>query len=142
MFHDHVGSGTDVWALAGLMHAILSGGFFLFHSYYGVQKEVLREVILILGKLPEKWWNRWSERSEYFDKSDKFMGKRSLTSGNLLKIWLDRMSSDELSEFRSIILKMVTYEIADRISAAEVELLIAESWKVSHIPELAGATAA
>lgn len=138
MFQDYVGPGTDVWALAVLMHTILSGGHFLFDSVHGIQQEVLREMVLILGKLPEKWWNKWSEKSEYFDESGKFVGDNTRlppVSGNLLKIFPNRMADDELSELRRIILRMVPYEIADRIPVAEVELWIEDSWSGSRVQQ-------
>ncbi|KAF8488912.1 kinase-like domain-containing protein [Gautieria morchelliformis] len=67
IFHDHVSPGVDVWALAVLMHMVLSGGSLLFVSPDGIKKEVLREMVLTLGKLPDKWWTKWEDRSKRCD---------------------------------------------------------------------------
>ena len=44
IFHDVVNPAVDVWALAVLIHMVLSGGSLLFNSYHGVKQEVLREM--------------------------------------------------------------------------------------------------
>lgn len=48
------GPPMDIWALAVLMHAILSRNCGLFDSYHGIDEEIVREMVLILGKLPHK----------------------------------------------------------------------------------------
>jgi serine/threonine-protein kinase SRPK3 len=134
IFHGHISPAVDVWALAVLIHMVLSGGGLLFNSYHGIQKVVLREMVLTLGKLPDRWWTKWEDRSEYFDKNGTFIGDRKrLTpvSGKLLKIPSDRMEGEELKELESVIRMMVTYGIVDRISAAEVVRLTPESWMMS-----------
>jgi serine/threonine protein kinase len=136
VFHDRISPATDMWALAVLMHMVLSGGYLLFDSYRGITKEVLRETVLTLGKLPDRWWTKWEDRSEYFDENGTFIGDRTKLppiSGNFLKIPSDRMEGDELKELEGVIRMMVSYEITDRISAAEVVRLTPESWmKGSH----------
>ena len=123
IFHGQVGPAVDVWALAVLMHMVLSGGCLLFNSYNRIEKQVLREMVLILGKLPDKWWTKWADRSEYFDDNATFIGdetKLSPVSGKFLKIASDRMGMEELKGLEKVIRMMVSYEIMDRISAAEV----------------------
>jgi serine/threonine protein kinase len=94
IFHDHVSPAVDVWALAVLIHMVLSGGSFLFYSYYGIKQEVLREMVLTLGKLPDRWWTKWEDRSQYFDENGTFIGDRTKlppVSGKFLKIPPHRM---------------------------------------------------
>ena len=134
IFHDRIGPAVDIWALAVLIHMLLSGGSLLFNSYRGIQKEILREMVLTLGKLPDRWWTKWEDRSEYFDENGTFIGDRMklpLVSGKFLKIPSDRMEGEELKELESLIRKMVSYGIMDRISAAEAVRLMPESWS-SH----------
>jgi serine/threonine-protein kinase SRPK3 len=131
IFHDHVSPAVDVWALAVLIHVVLSRGFFLFDSYYGIKQEVLREMVLTLGKLPDRWWTKWEDRSQYFDENGKFIGDLKMlppVSGKFLKIPPDRMEAKELKELERVIRMMVSYEAMDRISAAEVARLTRESW--------------
>jgi len=118
IFHDHISPAVDVWALAVLIHMVLSGGFHLFNSYRGIQKEVLREMVLTLDGGPSG-----EDRSEYFDKNATFIGNKTKLppmSGKLLKIPSDRMEGEELEELERVIHMMVSYGITDRISAAEV----------------------
>jgi len=136
IFHDHISPAVDVWALAVLMHMVLSGGYLLFNSYNGINNEVLMEMVLTLGKLPDRWWTKWGDRSEYFDENGTFVGDRTKlppVSGKFLKIPSDRMEKEELEGLERIIRMMVSYEIMDRISAAEVAQLAPQSWmKSSH----------
>ena len=111
---------------------VLSGGL-LFNSYAGIRNEVLSEMVMTLGKFPDKWWTTWEDRSEYFDENGTFIGDRkilTLASGKFLKIFTDRMEG-ELKELESVTRKMVSYEVGDRISAAEVVRLMPESWMMS-----------
>ncbi|KAF8482197.1 kinase-like domain-containing protein [Gautieria morchelliformis] len=131
ILHDHVSPAVDVWALAVLVHLVLSGGSFLFISYHGIKNEVLREMVLTLGKLPDRWWTRWEDRSEYFDENGSFIGDRTKLppiSGKFLKIPSDRMEMEELEGVEKLIRMMVSYGVTDRISAAEVVQLTPQSW--------------
>ena len=132
MFHDHeVSPAVDVWALAVLIHMVLSRGIFLFDSYYGIKQEVLREMVLTLGKLPDRWWTQWEDRAQYFDQNGTFIGDRTKLppmSGKFLKIPPDRMEAKELEELEKVIHMMVSYSVIDRISSAEVVRLTRESW--------------
>ncbi|KAF8488915.1 kinase-like domain-containing protein [Gautieria morchelliformis] len=136
IFHDHVSPGVDVWALAVLMHMVLSGGSLLFVSPDGIKKEVLREMVLTLGKLPDRWWTKWEDRSEYFDENGLFIGDRTHfpgVSGQFLKMPSERMETEELEGLEKLFRMMVSYGVTDRISAAEVVQLTPQSWmKGSH----------
>jgi hypothetical protein len=93
-------------------------------------------MVLTLGKLPDRWWTKWEDRSLYFDENGTFIGDRTKlppVSGKFLKIPPDRMEPKELEELERVIRMMVSYGVMDRISAAEVVQLTPESWmKSSH----------
>lgn len=55
IFHDRITPGVDVWALAVMMHVLLSGGMPLFPSRQGLQSEVLCQMVLSLGKPPDRY---------------------------------------------------------------------------------------
>ncbi|KAF8521833.1 kinase-like domain-containing protein [Gautieria morchelliformis] len=135
ILHDHVSPAADVWALAVLMHLVLSGGCF-FDSPHRIKKEVLSEMVLTLGKLPDRWWSKWEDRLEYFDENGSFIGDRTKLppiSGKFLKMPSDRMEMEELEGLEKLIRMMVSYGVTDRISAAEVVQLTPQSWmKSSH----------
>ncbi|KAF8485412.1 kinase-like domain-containing protein [Gautieria morchelliformis] len=121
LLHDHVSPAVDVWALAVLMHLVLSGGSLLFFFM------VLREMVLTLGKLPDRWWTKWEDRSEYFDENGSFIGDRTRLlpiSGKLLWIHSHRMEMEELKVLEKLIRMMVSYEVVE---------LTPQSWmKSSH----------
>ena len=128
IFHNHISPAVDVWALAVLEPY---GGSLLFTSYNGIKKEVLREMVLTLGELPDGWWTKWEDKSEYFDENGTFIGdmtKLPPVSGKFLKIPSDRMGMEELKGLERVIRMMVSYGITDRISAAEVVQLTPPSW--------------
>ncbi|KAF9463673.1 kinase-like domain-containing protein [Collybia nuda] len=134
-FRDYVSPATDVWALAILIRIILRGGFPFFFSYYEMKKEVLREMVATLGKLPDKWWTKWEDRSEYFDENGMFIVDKKISpaaSRNFLSIPSNWMDEEELNELEIIVRKMVPYELTDRISATEVVRLLSESWTKSR----------
>ncbi|KAF8149448.1 kinase-like domain-containing protein [Crassisporium funariophilum] len=129
IFHSPISPATDVWALAVLMHMILSGGMSLFSSYRGDEDEVVREMVLILGKLPEPWWRQWKGRKEWFDGNGIFTGDRTKlppVSGKLVKVF--GMGEEDRKAFERLVKKMVCYEMKDRISADEVVRLIPATW--------------
>ena len=141
IFHNHVSPAVDVWALAVLMHMVLSGGSLLFSSYNGIEEEVLREMVLTLGKLPDRRWTKWVDRSEYFDENGTFIGDRTKlppVSGKFLKIPSDRMEMEELQELERVIRMMVSYGIMDWISVAEVVQLMPQSWIKSGHKDMGG----
>ncbi|KAF8075210.1 kinase-like domain-containing protein [Lyophyllum atratum] len=121
---------SDIWALAVLMHMILSiGGYNMpFHSDYGITKELVREMVRSLGKLPQRWWTRWAERREYFDENGVFLGDRK---GLISLVHLsprDGTSEEDVRVFEHLLRKMLCYEMKDRISADEVVRLIPAAW--------------
>ena len=88
-------------------------------------------MVLTLGKLPDRWWAKWVDRSEYFDENGTFIGDKTKlppVSGKFLKIPSDRMEMEELEGLERVIRMMVSYRIMDRISAAEVVQLMPQSW--------------
>jgi serine/threonine-protein kinase SRPK3 len=122
---------SDVWAFAVLTHVFLSGGFELFMSNYGKLNEILREMVLVLGKFPERWWSKWAERGQYFDDYGNWIADpKCLTkvSGLLIKIPARRMDGQEKVYFEQMIRKMVAYEPSERATMAEVVKLIPHGW--------------
>lgn len=138
IFEDLISPATDVWAMAVFVHTVLSGGADLFISLHGLNKEVLREMVLTLGKLPERWWTTWENRSEFFDEDGTLTADRKkLPRGSVrfLKISSSRMGEKELIELEKVLRIMVSYEIRDRIPTSEVVRLLSKSWMGSDQSE-------
>ncbi len=47
---------SDVWALACTMYEIRAG-YPLFETFIGQLNDILRQMVEMLGKLPEPWWS-------------------------------------------------------------------------------------
>ncbi|TDL22493.1 kinase-like protein [Rickenella mellea] len=119
---------TDIWALAVLMHAIFTGGCGLFLD--GRDDRILREMVLLLGKLPEPWWSLWAKRSEVFDEEGKLLSthvKETSSSGMFLKVSIG--DSEERRNFEELLRSMVRYEPHRRITAEDV---VKSHWFVKY----------
>lgn len=129
LFYDSITPASDIWALATFMHKILSGGYVVFASDNCLKKQVLARMVIVLGKkLPDRYWNMWEERAEYFDDDGKWSGDPTWIRQNFLHIPRDRMAGDELRLIEEVFRKMVSFEPKDRISAKEVVRLLPEEW--------------
>ncbi|TDL22501.1 kinase-like protein [Rickenella mellea] len=113
---------SDIWALAVLFHVIFTGGMGLFFG--GVDDRILREMVLLLGKLPEPWWSLWDKRNMFFDEEGKLLSthvKETPMSGVFLKVDTESMGDcEERMMFEKLLRSMVHYEADRRITAEEV----------------------
>ncbi|KJA12935.1 hypothetical protein HYPSUDRAFT_209980 [Hypholoma sublateritium FD-334 SS-4] len=123
---------TDVWAVAVLFHYLLTGGAGLFHSPYGVADELLREMVLILGKLPEPTWSAWATRGQFFDEDGKWMADHippPAPSGRFLKLRDGVMDDKERASFETMLRSMVTLQPEKR---ATMEDVVNSEWFVRY----------
>ncbi|KAJ7224492.1 hypothetical protein GGX14DRAFT_650739 [Mycena pura] len=121
---------TDMWALAVVFHMLFTGGFPLFPSGRGVQDLVLREMVILLGKLPEPYWSSsWKNRKLYFDDDGnrvEWDAKNGPKSGFSMSREFSR--SDEMKRFFEENLKnLVAYGPDERITADE---MVRSAWFV------------
>ncbi|GJJ15449.1 hypothetical protein Clacol_009727 [Clathrus columnatus] len=127
IFGDPIGSPADIWALAVLIRYIISGGF-LFPSFSlsEVRKDVIRSMVLVLGKLPERWWSKWEERGECFNE-DREWGKDGFRGA-----LENGQEEGEISQFNEILKRMVKYDPGERVSINEViEWMNQNAWFVN-----------
>ena len=61
-----ISSASDVWAL-GCLTFELCAGYTLFKALFNPRQDVMKDMIAMLGKPPDKIWNGWEERPNYFD---------------------------------------------------------------------------
>lgn len=123
---------TDVWALAVLFHSLLTGGAGLFHSPYGLADELLREMVLVLGKLPEPTWSAWANRGQFFDEDGKWMGDHippPAPSGMFLKLREGVMDDNERASFETMLRSMVMLQPEKR---ATMEDVVNSEWFVRY----------
>lgn len=63
---------SDVWALGCNVFEICAG-YTLFKALFLPRQDVLRDMVAMLGKLPERFWSAWKERNQYFDDEDQVL---------------------------------------------------------------------
>ncbi|KAF8992542.1 kinase-like domain-containing protein [Cyathus striatus] len=131
----------DIWALGVLLYMILHKKHAIFKSEYGHEKIIVLWMVRFLGKLPDKWWTRWTARSEYFDDNDvDRQGDTELLRKNIGGLNIgEYFSAEEVSAFDGLLRKMFRYEPEDRIDAEEVVRLVPPGWK-RRMGELSGST--
>lgn len=61
---------SEIWALGCVIYEIRAGQQ-LFSTWFGGRDETLRQMVQTLGKLPDQWWNTWSERTSFFSDDGK-----------------------------------------------------------------------
>ena len=100
--------------------------------------EVLVDMVRTFGKLPDRWWNQWDSRAEYFaEDGTRLAGDQEdwMKPVDLKTLLLEEtrgaiseFEPEEMAGFEKIIHGMVRYEPGDRISAREVEKLLQRLW--------------
>ncbi|KAF8999191.1 kinase-like domain-containing protein, partial [Cyathus striatus] len=132
IFHDMVypAPSMDIWALGVLMYMILNDMHVPFKSYYDEEKEAIQCMVAMLGRLPDKWWNTWAERAEYFQENGICLRtKRMVPYIRIGIVGKESFSVEEDSAFGGLLYKMFKYAPEERIDAEEVVRLIPSSWK-------------
>ncbi len=81
-------------------------------------------MVLSLGKLPEHLWLKWTERTQYFDESLKWVADPKSLPG----FCSSRMKEQEKIPFEFMIRKMVSNEPRERATVAEFVKLIPDTW--------------
>jgi serine/threonine-protein kinase SRPK3 len=128
------GQAIDIWSLGCLIFEIRTGSC-LFEQYFGGPDEVLRDIVLTLGKLPEPWWSSWAKRTQYFDESGaakKPYQLRNIRSaleevGNHRQSWFDlfekpgmQIPQKEIEPLDDLLKKMLRYTPEQRITIDDV----------------------
>lgn len=132
LFLENLGPPADIWTLACTLFEIL-GERALFEAFIPNKDDLIAEMVSTLGKLPRRWWDRWQKRSDYFLEDGSwnpdFKGIMSPVTRPLRKRLWDMgrsqgqeqcdFSSEELASLENLLMKMLTYEPCDRMTAVE-----------------------
>ena len=65
-----VGQPADIWAFACTVFAIFNNKS-LFEGFMPNADDVLSEIVDTLGRLPERWWENWERREEFYEKDGR-----------------------------------------------------------------------
>lgn len=127
----------DIWTLTCSIWDIF-GCKPPFESFPVSLDEVTMEHVEMLGKLPDRWWNEWKERSNWFDEDGHKNAKEDLRQwyGNTSRDWgtrfnenirqprerngFDLFSADEEAAFRDMMKLMLVLEPSKRATIDEV----------------------
>ncbi|KAH6903322.1 kinase-like domain-containing protein [Coprinopsis sp. MPI-PUGE-AT-0042] len=137
IFDKLVSPASDIWALGSTMHQIMTGAgpesrtaIPVDVNYFGggcSEDEVLCAMVRALGKFPERWWDRWETRANYFDDEGRRIGENAwYFSPKPLggEIYAPYVGESVKEVFVKILLKIFAYEPENRLSAqASVEEL-------------------
>ncbi|GLB39473.1 putative protein kinase [Lyophyllum shimeji] len=135
IFNDSPGPKADVWALACTIFEVL-GDHSLIESFFAERDEVLVEMVRAFGKLPERWWKQWENRSTFFEEDGTFKPDSGDQTGEPRTVDLrERLGqirrydadgqtelSGDLEALEVVLGEMLRYEPGERISVEDVVL--------------------
>jgi len=140
---------ADIWALAVLVHDLVSCGWPLFARVSEVQPDrVLAGIVLRHGRLPNNLWTAWENRSRFFDDAGAWIGEEkdrpfsSVDDGNIVSV---KVSTERcggvLHPFKQLVARLTEFDPASRASIYEAVALMQRLWTpdVSAMPVSAAA---
>jgi serine/threonine protein kinase len=65
-FGEPVTPAADVWTLGVNLYEVL-GERPLFETFAWDHDDIIAEMVSTLGQLPQRWWDKWANRSEFFE---------------------------------------------------------------------------
>ncbi|KAL0947757.1 hypothetical protein HGRIS_013835 [Hohenbuehelia grisea] len=112
---------SDVWCLAVVYHLMLTGNAVFCSS--DLEDDILCEMVLALGPLPEPLWSGWPNRKQFFDDHGNWipMYFPDTFSGVIPKIYDNELKDlEEERLFGSLLRDMVDYNPELRLTIGEV----------------------
>ncbi|KAF9007086.1 hypothetical protein BDQ17DRAFT_259898 [Cyathus striatus] len=129
IFHD-ISSPTpsmDIWALAVLLLTNINL-FTPFFSMFGNENEVIRGIVVRIGKLPDRWWTRWNDRAEFFNENGELLGRCWVSTNLGIKPNSGDYNEEEVCIFNGLLERMLRYDAKEKVSAHEVARTLADLW--------------
>ncbi|KAH6903328.1 kinase-like domain-containing protein [Coprinopsis sp. MPI-PUGE-AT-0042] len=131
IFDDLVSPASDIWALGNSMHQIMDGGGTEGRSAIEGESECSMDEILCRmvhafgSKLPDRWWNAWEKRTEYFDDQGQWVVDPGMFRPRqlLLGRGMYRPSffpGGTKEAFVEVLRRIFVYEPVERLTAAEL----------------------
>ncbi|KAA8896067.1 kinase-like domain-containing protein [Sphaerosporella brunnea] len=141
LFRDEtVTSAVDIWALACIFYQLFSSCI-MFQAGAGWADDVISNIVLTFGKIPPRWWNKWSNRPKYFTEDGKFgpeLQSEREGGGRLDVLPLEKrlealtesvgMGKEEALQFKALLVGMMKLEPQERFTASEVLKNLPTSW--------------
>ncbi|KAJ6489670.1 hypothetical protein C8R47DRAFT_476300 [Mycena vitilis] len=132
-----VGLPQDVWALAVIVHDLVSDRRPLFATPWQMSKDVaVAGAVLRLGKLPDDLWSKWHARSTYFDEDAKWIGSlddrpfsKDDTGTTVSAHVSPQRCGGDIAAFARLIRGMCDYNPARRTISAQVVENLEAIWR-------------
>jgi serine/threonine-protein kinase SRPK3 len=137
-FEDEYTLATDVWSMGCLLFEIRAGAP-LFDTWLGNETSILRQMVNMLGKLPDPWWAAWDKRAqrhhedgEPLDTADKTSIRELLRDigtedkkpweqeGPLVENTGTRLAEEEVELLGDLLERMLRYRPEERLTMDEV----------------------
>lgn len=127
----------DIWTLACTIWDVFGSGP-PFEAFPATLDEVTIEHVEMLGKLPDRWWSKWEERSNWFDEDGRKNVKETLRQwySNSARDWtqrfteyiqhprerkrFDTFSAEEENAFCDMMKSMLVLEPSERATIEDV----------------------
>ncbi|KAF5327183.1 hypothetical protein D9619_004391 [Psilocybe cf. subviscida] len=122
---------AEIWALAVLFHCVSTGRRPVFQAGGLPQSEdeLLKNIVLQLGKLPEPLWSAWDKRTEYFDEKGRSLDK-STKDTHSLRYRNTLICEEERVLFERMIQAMLVLEPEKRVTINDV---VKSEWFVKYL---------
>ncbi|KAF9008244.1 kinase-like domain-containing protein [Cyathus striatus] len=123
----------DIWALGVLLYMVINEWMTPFGPESGVLRlegeNVLRMMVLYLGKFPDQYWTQWKEQGKYFGEYGNLKsGSQRMLTFFMYESEYYGTDSEEAEEFVSLLKKIFRYEPYERIDAEDVVRLLPSGW--------------
>lgn len=122
--------GSDIWSLGCLIFELLAHRS-LIDGIMAPQDDVTAQQVHLQGPLPLEWWNKWNERSKWFDDAGKPLSReRDIWSWERRfdqwiqelrqSLGMDSIGEEEKAAFLELLKWMLAWKPTDRPTAQQV----------------------
>ncbi|EDN04048.1 predicted protein [Histoplasma mississippiense (nom. inval.)] len=134
-FNDHITTAADVWTLGVVLYDAL-GERPLFETFAWDPDDIIAEMVNTLGQMPERWWDSWANRSEFFNRDGSWITNFQRISTPVFRRLHQRMwdmgrgetqetcewdvASGEFKALEDMLRAMMTFEPAERPTAKQL----------------------
>ncbi|KAH8783729.1 kinase domain-containing protein [Hyaloscypha finlandica] len=125
-----IGLAADVWALACVIYDLFAKGT-LFECFVPDADDVFAENISLLGKPPQRWWDMWEAKGDFFNENGEWNIKSKRVSDGKYMSMKTRMgyiaedregsiTGEELEDLTGLLEQMLRWLPDDRATAEEL----------------------
>ncbi|KAN0073873.1 Protein kinase-like domain containing protein [Elaphomyces granulatus] len=120
---------SDIWALACTIWTII--GFRTLFDMFVPAKEVIKEHVNLLGKLPLEWWQKWEDRQKWFNEEGERNDGTERTSWEeqfelsvqkpRRRSGMGEISEEEKAALLAMLKAMMAFKPKERMTAEQIK---------------------